>query len=67
MPVSAKFVGEWARELKSSISMLILLLVLLAFALLGGGYGHSRVGYYGWSPAGIIVVILVVLMLTGRV
>jgi hypothetical protein len=47
--------------------MLILLLVLLAFALLGGGYGHSRVGYYGWSPAGIIVVIFVVLLLTGRI
>ncbi len=46
--------------------MLLLLLVLLALAVLGGGYGHSRVGYAGWSPAGIILVVLVVLALTGR-
>jgi hypothetical protein len=46
--------------------MLLLLLILLAVALLGGGYGHSRVGYAGWSPAAIIVVVLIVLALSGR-
>ena len=47
--------------------MMILLLILLAIALLGGGLGHSRAGYAGWSPAAILVVILVILALTGRV
>jgi hypothetical protein len=46
--------------------MLAILVILLAIALLGGGYGHSRVGYAGWSPAAILVVIFVVLVLTGR-
>jgi len=46
--------------------MLILLVILLAFALLGGGWGHSRYGYAGWSPAGILVVLLVILAMTGR-
>jgi hypothetical protein len=46
--------------------MMLILLVLLAVALLGGGYGHSRVGYYGWSPAAILVVIVVIMALTGR-
>ena len=46
--------------------MLALLLILLAIALLGGGLGHSRVGYAGWSPAGIILVIVVILAVTGR-
>ena len=44
----------------------ILLVVLLVLALLGGGLGHARFGYVGWSPAGILVVVLVVLFLTGR-
>ncbi len=46
--------------------ILIILVVLLVLALAGGGYGHSRVGYLGWSPAGILIAILVVLWLTGN-
>jgi len=29
--------------------LLMILLVVLVIAVLGGGYGHSRVGYVGWS------------------
>jgi hypothetical protein len=47
--------------------MLLLLVVLLLFAVLGGGFGHTRFGYGSWSPAAIIVVILVVLALSGRI
>jgi hypothetical protein len=47
--------------------MLILLIVLLILATGGGFYGHSRSwGYAGWSPLGIILVIVVLLMLTGN-
>ncbi len=46
--------------------LLIILVVLLVLALGGGGYGHSRVGYAGWSPAGLILLVLVGLWLTGR-
>ena len=46
--------------------LLMILLVVLVLAVLGGGYGHSRIGYVGWSPAGIILVILLVLFLTGH-
>ena len=46
--------------------MLTILVILLVLALLGGGLGYSRAGLAGWSPAGIIVLILVVLALTGR-
>jgi hypothetical protein len=46
--------------------MLLILLVLLAIALLGGGFGHSRVGYASWSPAGILIIVLIVLALSGR-
>lgn len=46
--------------------MMLLLVVLLVLALAGGGWGHSRYGYAGWSPAGIIILVLVVLMFTGR-
>ena len=46
--------------------MLTILIILLVIAALGGGLGHSRAGYLGWSPAAIIVVILVIMALTGR-
>jgi Protein of unknown function (DUF3309) len=46
--------------------LLIVLIVLLVLALGGGGWGHSRFGYAGWTPAGIIVLVLVLLLVTGR-
>jgi hypothetical protein len=46
--------------------MLTLIVILLVLALVGGGVGHSRYGYAGWSPAGILLAILVVLLLTGN-
>jgi hypothetical protein len=46
--------------------MLTILFILLVLALLGGGFGHSRFGYAGWSPAGLIVVVLLVMMFTGH-
>jgi Protein of unknown function (DUF3309) len=44
----------------------ILLIVLLVLALGGGTWGHSRYGYAGWSPAGIIILVLLLLWFTGR-
>ena len=44
----------------------ILLVVLLVVALAGGGLGFSRWGAGGMSPAVLVGIILVVLLLTGR-
>ena len=49
------------------MTLTTLLIILLVLALLGGGLGHGRFGYAGWSPAGILIVILLILVLTGRV
>ena len=46
--------------------LLIILLVLFVLALGGGGLGHSRYGYAGWSPAGLILVVLAVVYFTGN-
>ena len=46
--------------------MLTILFILLVLALVGGGFGHSRFGYAGWSPAGLIVVVVLVLLFTGH-
>jgi hypothetical protein len=46
--------------------LLTILLVVLVISVIGGGYGHSRIGYAGWSPAAIVLVILLVLFLTGH-
>ncbi len=46
-----------------------LLLIILVLMLLFGGFGYwgrQHVGGYAWSPLGIIVVVLVVLLLAGR-
>jgi hypothetical protein len=50
------------------MTLVVVLLILLL--LFGGGYGHSAgwygEGYGGISLVGVIVVILIVLLLTGR-
>lgn len=46
--------------------LLILLIILLVLSLGGGAWGHSRYGYAGWSPLGIVLLLLVVLYLTGN-
>lgn len=45
--------------------LLIVLVLLLVLALGGGGWGYSRYGAVGMSPAGLILLVLVVLWLTG--
>ena len=44
----------------------ILLIVLLLVALGGGGWGHGRFGAASWSPAGLLVLVLVILWATGN-
>jgi hypothetical protein len=47
--------------------MLVILIVLLVlFAIGGGGWGYSRYGWVGMSPAGMVLLILAVLFLTGQ-
>lgn len=45
--------------------ILIVLIVVLFLALGGGGWGHSRYGYASWSPAGVILCVLLVMWFTG--
>jgi hypothetical protein len=45
--------------------LFILLIVFLVLALGGGGWGYSRYGWAGMSPAAIILVILAVLYFGG--
>jgi hypothetical protein len=47
--------------------MLGLLIVLLIISAVFGGWGHSRWGYTGWSPLGIVVVVLIILWATGYI
>ena len=44
-----------------------LLVVLLILAVAGGGFGHRRYGYAGWSPLGVLLVVILVLVLLGHV
>jgi hypothetical protein len=46
--------------------LMTILLVVLVLAVLGGAVGHSRYGYAGWSPAGILVIILLLWFFTGH-
>jgi len=46
--------------------LLTILLIVLLLSLIGGGFGYSRWGAAGMSPAGIILVVFVILLLTGH-
>ena len=46
--------------------MITILVIVLIVALLGGGMGYGRYGAAGMSPAALIGIILVVMLLTGR-
>jgi len=46
--------------------LMIILVVFLLLAIGGGGWGHSRYGYAGWSPAGVILLVFVVLWFSGH-
>ena len=49
------------------MSLGMLLIILLILAVVFGGWGSSRGwGYYGWSPVGLIVLILLILLVTGN-
>lgn len=44
----------------------VLLIVLLLVTLGGGGWGHSRYGAAGWSPAVIVLVVILGFYFTGH-
>ena len=44
-----------------------ILLILLVLSLAGGAWGYPSYGYAGWSPAGVLLLVLVVLLFTGHV
>ncbi len=46
--------------------ILTILIVLAVLALAGGGFGHARFGYAGWSPLGVVLVVILVLFLLGH-
>lgn len=46
--------------------VMILVFMLVALAIGSGTWGWSRYGWVGMSPAGVILLILAVLLLTGQ-
>jgi phage shock protein PspC (stress-responsive transcriptional regulator) len=46
--------------------LIILLVVLFALAIGAGGWGHLRGAYWGWSPAAVILAVVVLLFFTGN-
>lgn len=44
---------------------MVLLLILMIFSLGAGGWGYSRWGWKGMSPAGVVLLVLFILYLTG--
>lgn len=49
------------------MSVVTLLIILFVVALLFGGYGSRQGwGYYGWSPVGLILLLILLLWLTGN-
>jgi hypothetical protein len=50
--------------------LVILVIVLILLGVFGGTYSSSRYpawGYWGWSPLGLLIVVLLLLYLTGHI
>lgn len=47
--------------------MFTLILIVLIVCLLVGAFGHPHVGYWGWSPLGLVLVVLLILFLIGAI
>jgi len=45
--------------------LLTILIILLILSLGGGGWGYSRYGWVGMSPAGLILLVFVIMYFTG--
>ena len=59
-------IPDAARNPYQGAAVLILLIILLVLTLGGGAWGHGRFGAAGWSPLGIIIVLLAILYFTGN-
>lgn len=46
--------------------LIIILVVLFVLAIGGGSWGRSRYGGWSWSPALLILLAAVILLLTGH-
>jgi len=44
----------------------LLIIIAIVVLLLCGGLGQERLGYWSWSPAVLLVLVLLILWLTGR-
>jgi len=44
----------------------LLIIIAIVVLLFGGSLGQERLGYWSWSPAVLIVLVLLILWLTGR-
>ena len=49
---------------EGAMSLMTLLIILLVVAVLFGGFGGR--GPVGWSPLGIVLVLILILYLTGH-
>ena len=45
--------------------LFVILIVLLVLAIGGGAWGYGRWGYAGMSPAGLLLLIVALLWITG--
>lgn len=66
MAASRRAAGLRDEAVHGGRMLMIILIVLLVLALGGGGWGYSRYGFVGWSPAGLILLVLLIMLLTGN-
>lgn len=44
----------------------LFIIIAIVVLLLCGGLGQERLGYWSWSPVGVLLLVLLILWLTGR-
>lgn len=48
------------------MTLTTLLIILIVVALAGGGWTSATYGWASWSPAGVLLFVLLILFLTGQ-
>lgn len=46
--------------------LMIVLIVLIVLAVGGGAFGHNKYGWAGYSPVGILLVVLLLVLIFGN-
>jgi membrane protein YdbS with pleckstrin-like domain len=50
-----------------NIMLITILIIALAIAVAGSSFWQKKLGYWGWSPVGLVLLVVLIFWLTGYI